>query len=172
MHYAFSIMLITASASVASAQGTSRERPDPLVAALAACRSIADSAPRLACFDQAAAGLSTALERGDVTLVTREQAAQTRRSLFGFAVPDLPSFKRRADEAELQEIRTTIVSARQAGPGRHRLQVAEANGVWETTEALSREPQAGQPVRISRGALGSYWIGIANQREVRGRRIR
>lgn len=172
MRRAFWIMLITASAGSAGAQGTSGARGDPLVSALAACPRIGDSAQRLGCFDKAAAGLTTALERGEVTLVTREQAAQTRRSLFGFAVPDLSFLKRRSDEGELREIRTTIMSARQAGPGQHRLQVAEPNGVWETTEALSREPQAGQRVRISRGALGSYWIRIDNQREVRGRRIR
>ena len=158
-------------ASAASAQKTDG-RVDPLISTLTGCRQISDQAQRLACYDKAAAGLTSAVEKGEVTLVTREQAAQTRRSLFGFAVPDFPFFKRRSGEEELREIKTTIVDARQYGPGKHRIQVAEANGVWETLESLVREPEAGQPVHITRGALGSFWIKVGNQREVRGRRVR
>ena len=108
----------------------------------------------------------------DIAVVTREQAATTRRSLFGFAVPDFPFFKRKQGDEELREIKTTIVSTRQFGPNQHRIQVAEANGVWETLESLRREPEAGQPVHITRGALGSYWLKVGNQREVRARRVR
>ena len=160
---------LAGSAVAAQPGGT---RIDPTVGAIAACRQIADSAQRLACFDKAAAGLTTAVEQGEIAVVTREQAATTRRSLFGFAVPEFPFFKRKSGDEELREVKTTIVSARQYGPGKHLLQVAEANGVWETMESLMREPEAGQPVHITRGALGSYWIKVGNQREVRGRRVR
>lgn len=160
---------LASSAAIAAPSGS---RFDPTIGAVASCRQIRDSAQRLACFDKAAAGLTTAVEQGEIAVVTREQASKTRRSLFGFAVPEFPFFKKSKDEGELKEIKTTIVSARPYGPGKHRLQVAEADGVWETTESLMREPEAGQPVTITRGALGSYWIKVGNQREVRGRRVR
>ena len=158
-------------AGTAATAAPRKSATDPTVGAIAACRQIGDSAQRLACFDKAAAGLTSAVEKGDIAVVTREQANKTRQSLFGFAVPEFPFFKRDKDEAELKEIKTTIVSARPYGPGKHRLQVAEANAVWETTESLRREPEAGQPVTITRGVLGSYWIKVGNQREVRGRRV-
>jgi len=158
-------------AGTASAAAPRGSQNDPVTGAVAACRTIGDAAQRLACFDKAAAGLASAVEKGDIAVVTREQATKTRQSLFGFAVPDFPFFKRSKEEAELKEIKTTIVSARPHGPGMHRLQVAEANAVWETMEALRREPEAGQPVTITRGVLGSYWIKVGNQREVRGRRV-
>ena len=166
------IACIAVAASPAVAAQSDKSRLDPTVGAIAACRPIADPAQRLACFDKAAAGLATAVEQGEIAVVTREQAATTRRSLFGFAVPDFPFFKRKQGDEELREIKTTIVSTRQFGPNQHRIQVAEANGVWETLESLRREPEAGQPVHITRGALGSYWLKVGNQREVRARRVR
>jgi hypothetical protein len=172
MRILLSFAFLAGLAGSAAAAQPGGSRLDPTVGAIAACRQIADPAQRLACFDKAAAGLTTAVEQGEVAVVTREQANTTRRSLFGFAVPDFPFFKRKSGDEELREIKTTIVSAREYGPGKHRIQVAEANGVWETTETLRRDPEAGQPVRITRGALGSYWIKIANQREVRARRVR
>lgn len=166
------IGLSALAASGAGAAAPARSPADTMVSALRACRQVTDPAQRLACFDKAAASLTGAVEQGEVTLVTREQATKTRRSLFGFAVPEFPFFKRRAGESDLREISTRIVSVRPYGPNRYRLGVAEADAVWETTEELAREPLAGQPVTIQRGALGSYWIKVGNGREVRGRRVR
>src|SRR5687768_1383863 len=65
-----------------------------LVRALADCRRLAEDAPRLACYDAAAARLAAAEQQGDVVVVDREQARAARRQAFGFNMPTLNIFDR------------------------------------------------------------------------------
>lgn len=153
---------------------TTQVGDDPRIAALKACRNLIGSAERLACFDKATADLAAAVTQGDIAVVSREEANRTRRSLFGFAMPDLPFFKKRGREEEVRELVTRVSNARPIGNGYYRISVEDGGAVWEMTEASAsfREPSAGESVTISRGALGSYWLKAGKQREVRVRRIR
>ncbi|HVF83731.1 MAG TPA: hypothetical protein VM913_06130 [Sphingomicrobium sp.] len=146
----------------------------PSVGAITACKRVVDQTQRLACYDSAADSLVRALQQGDVAVVSREQANRTRRSLFGFAVPDIPFLKGRSDQPEIREIRSTVVTARPFSNGLFRIVLADGSSVWETTESVGifRDPRAGEPVTIKRGVLGSYWLKVGSQREVRARRVR
>lgn len=158
------------------APGSAKAPPpqSPLVTALDRCRSIADAAQRLACFDQAAGALVAAARTGQVSVVDRGELRQARRSLFGFSMPKLPFFA--GDESGkdvTDEIETTIKAVGSIGYGKYRIILTEGNALWETTEtAISlREPQKGQKVSIKRGPMGSYFIRINGQRGVKGRRV-
>ncbi|MFM6853543.1 MAG: hypothetical protein ACKOUM_05620 [Sphingopyxis sp.] len=64
-----------------------QDAPAPRVAVLQHvfdCRTVADNAARLACFDQQVAALETAEGSRDIRIMDREQVRAARRGLFGF----------------------------------------------------------------------------------------
>ena len=157
------------------ALGKDQPKPSPLVGALEACRAIADPTQRLACYDKEAAALVTATQTGDVAVVDKAEARRARKSLFGFAMPNLPFFSgdKSADEVS-DTLETTVTKASGIGYGKFRITIAEGNAVWETTESYStmREPRAGDKISIKRGTLGSYVLRIGtNNRGVKGKRV-
>jgi hypothetical protein len=173
-----SLLLLAAAAAAAAppASRTPEMGSSQLVRSIQNCQPIKDSAARLACYDQAAAALVSATTRGDVAIVDRGQVRQVRRSLFGFALPSLPFFsgsKNREDEQEPKELQSTLASFRPIGNGFIRFALVEPASTWESTEASDVfDPKIGAKVRITHGALGSYWAEIGNERAVKVRRIR
>jgi len=136
------------------------------------CKPIADNAARLACFDTATAKLVEAQAKGDVKIVDREDIRATRRSLFGFTLPHVAFFKG-DDTAEdtPSEIDTTIKSVGAAEYGKVTLTMDDG-AVWRTTEPLPRDPRAGMPVHLKRGALGNYFLRVGSMRTVTAQRVR
>lgn len=136
---------------------------------LRACAQIANNSERLACFDREAAAVLGALEAGDFQVLERREIERTRRSLFGFTLPKLDIFG--SDEAP-DTLETTITGVRALGPDAWAIQVAEGS-VWQITNAPSRlrAPKAGDIVVIKKAALGSFFIRVAGQLGVKGRRM-
>jgi hypothetical protein len=150
-----------------------QERP-ALFEALVRCRAIAEAAARLQCFDAAAAALDQAAERRDIVVVDRGQVRESRRRLFGLALPRLPIFgggDGREDEEEITTLEGTIARASQDGYG-HWVVRLQDESLWIQTDsnALALRPRAGQPVVINRGALGSYIMRVNRQPGIRVRR--
>ena len=150
-------------------------KQSPLVGALEACRTIADPTQRLACYDKEAAALVAAAQTGEVAVVDKAEARRARKSLFGFAMPNLPFFSgdKSADEVS-DTLESTITRASGLGYGKFRITIAEGNAVWETTESYStmHEPKSGDKISIKRGTLGSYVLRIgSNNRGVKGKRV-
>jgi hypothetical protein len=150
-------------------------KQSPLVGALEACRSIANPTQRLACYDKEAAALVAAAQTGEVAVVDKAEARRARKSLFGFAMPNLPFFSgdKSADEVS-DTLESTVTRASGLGYGKFRITIAEGNAVWETTESYStmHEPMAGDKISIKRGTLGSYVLRIGrNNRGVKGKRV-
>lgn len=141
-----------------------------LIQGLAACRGIAEETARLACYDAASGRLADAVERKELVFLDRQEVSQTRRSLFGFSMPNIPFL--RDGGAEESEIETTIASATSLGQGKWQIRL-EDGAVWQTNETwlgLS-DPRPRQKIVIRRGALGNYFLRINGQRGLRGRRI-
>ena len=138
---------------------------------LKTCQSIADDAARLACFDTAVGSMVAATETGDVQVVDREDVRQTRRSLFGFSLPDLGIFGA-DDEDEDELFTTTIERVRYTGRNSARITTVEG-AVWEMNNIpRSRRPfEAGDTVEFKGAALGYYFLRIGGQMGVKGRRI-
>jgi hypothetical protein len=157
------------------AQPTEGQQRPELFEALVRCRAVADNAARLACFDSAAAALEQAAARRDVVVVDRAQVRETRRRLFGLALPRLPIFGSgeavQREEEEVDTLEGVVASAQQNDLGQWYIRLQEG-GLWVQTDhnLLALQPRAGQPVVINRGVMGSYMMRIARQPGIRVRR--
>jgi hypothetical protein len=157
-------------AAHAQPRGEQPQRPE-LFEALVRCRTVGEAAARLACFDAAAAALEQAAERRDVVVVDRAQVRESRRRLFGLALPRLPIFGGGGEEEEVASLEGVISHASQNNMGQWSVQLQEG-GTWVQTDhnMLALRPRPGQPVVINRGALGSYMMRVNRQPGIRVRR--
>lgn len=170
---AFGCLMIASSVAFAQSSGSAKDPFDPL----RACRTIAGDSERLACFDKVTATLVTAADEGDLSVVDREQVRKTRRTLFGFALPDLGIFGR-SDKAkdkdevdQIEVLNTTIASSRMTPDGIEFKTVEGAVWLIGSPPRRLMTPRAGQPVEFRKGSLSSYFIRINGQGGVKGRRI-
>lgn len=146
------------------------------VAALQACRTKADSAERLDCYDKAVDVLSAATASRDLVVIDKAEVKSARKGLFGFALPRIPFLSGREgdpdDDADARELQTTIVSARRWNRIYWRFAV-EGGAMWETTEDTRSftDPKPGAPVIIERGTLGAYYAKVGRGGRAAVRRI-
>jgi hypothetical protein len=150
--------------------------PQNAVTAVSACRQIGSDAQRLACFDQAAAALDVAVVHHDVTILNKEEVRQTRRSLFGFSMPNLAlfGFGEKADNGRNQDmlvLDTTLRTVRSVSYGKWDLETEE-DAVWRNVDLLDFAPTPGAKIHISKGTLGSFFLKIGSDRAVRAQRVR
>ncbi|MEA3031172.1 MAG: hypothetical protein QOG13_2497 [Sphingomonadales bacterium] len=173
----FAALLLGAAASAGAqprAQAGGQQRPE-LFEALIHCRALAEDAARLRCFDAAASALEQAAARRDVVVVDRAQVRETRRRLFGLALPRLPIFGSgdgvREEEEEVSSLEGVISSAEQNDLGQWYIRLREG-GLWVQTDhnLLALQPRAGQSVVINRGVMGAYMMRVARQPGIRVRR--
>jgi hypothetical protein len=135
------------------------------------CRQQADPAQRLACYDAATASLDAAEKSGDVVVVDRQQVREARRAAFGFNFA-MPSFMTRdAAPEELDRITATVESARMDATGKWVIKLADG-AVWRQidTKSIFKDPQRGSTVEIRTAAMGSYFMKVDGQRQIRVRR--
>ena len=163
-------------ALAAAAQQPSTSGAQRVLDGFAACRAIAASDARLACFDKASAALEQAVKAKDVRIVDRSDVQKARRSLFGLTLPGIGVLGGDdADEGEREaftEINTTVRSARAGPNGRAEIALAdEGSPVWQTTDALNFPPRAGAKVRIRKGAMGGFFLNV-DGRSYRAIRLR
>ena len=160
---------------VAMAQDTGAGGRSGSLDRIAACRSIADDATRLACFDRESEQLIAAAEEGAVKVVDREEAQTIRKSLYGYAVPEVSLFKPVQDEQpeDLDKLNSTITAVRSLPRGHWQVTIAEGNAVWESTTKRRglNPPKVGQKVEFEKAALGTYWMRINGQMGIKARRV-
>ena len=160
-------------ASPAGAQtAADTARPDVL-RSLLACREITGAEARLACFDGAAAAFDSAEQQGEVTVIDRVQARETRARLFGLDLETANLFGRLRPEAPVEAVETTLVSARQDGRGQWTFVLADGS-TWRQIdmERVTGRTSPGAAVRIRKAAMGSYLLSVSGSRSVRARRER
>jgi len=147
-------------------------RADRSLDALAQCARIPDDAERLACFDREAAQLITAVDTGEMRIVEKGEVEETRKRLFGYALPRTRIFDG-DDGRELDLLETTITSVRQVAPGEWHFRVAEGNALWrvKNDSVRMKTPKAGEKVVFKKAAVGTYFIRINGRTGVRGNRI-
>jgi len=174
--YVLAAAALAALPGVALAQAEPRQQQRPeLFEALVRCRAVTDDAARLRCFDAAAAALDAAAARREVVVVDRAQVRESRRRLFGLALPRLPIFgggdDGDEDEDEVDHVEGVVASASQNGNGQWVVRLQDG-ATWVQTDnnALALRPRAGQPVVVNRGALGSYMMRVNRQPGIRVRR--
>jgi hypothetical protein len=139
------------------------------VQSLLACRSIADSAQRLACYDRTTGPVAQAIERKDLVLIDKERASAAKRSLFGFSVPDFAGLLGGGD---VKEIQSTVSGITNNLDGGWTIKLADAS-VWTQTDdtPVALPPRRGDKVIVRRGTLGSYFLRLGSQPGFKVRRI-
>lgn len=164
---------LAAAAAAAALSGQSapaQERPEALTR-LMACRDVAESAARLACYDAAAGAFDSAERQGDVVVIDRAVVAESRRQLFGFELPTLPRMFGPEGATEVSSIETTLQGATQVGDSRWVFRLADG-GVWRQidSEPVRFQNRPGQPVRVRKASMGSFLLTVGGSRAVRVRR--
>jgi len=158
-----------------AAPGHAQPRPEGRAAVLQKltdCRKLTDGVARLACYDEATAGLEQAEAKGEIVVVDREQAQNVRRQAFGFSLPSLSIFERGEKPEDLSNVTGQIESARLNRSGKWVVQLTDS-AVWEQidTTPVVRRPRPGMTVKIRKAALGSFFMNIDGQTAVRARRV-
>ncbi len=173
------VVPITVAVAFAVAGPVLAAEPVPVakpVAALQACRTIADPVTRVACYDRAVDALNVATTAGDIAIVERTEVRKARKGLFGFTLPRIGFLTGKPDNAEdvadAKELNTVITGSRSIGNGKWRFTV-EGGGLWETVEASMgfSDPLPGRKVLIEKGSLGAYFVKVEKGRRVQAKRI-
>ncbi len=145
--------------------------PPQVYKLLIECRTLADPAARLSCYDTKVAALQLAQEQRQIVIVDQQEVREAKKGLFGFSLPQIKLFGGGSDE-DVNDLETTITSARQHTHGRWRFVLADG-AVWDQVdnEALVISPRNGDKILIKRAAFGSFRAKINNQPAIRVRRV-
>jgi hypothetical protein len=159
-------------AGPALAQQAPGDGSSALVDDIAACRGVADTTARLACYDKAAAALQSARDRRELIVVSKETVKQTRRRLFGIALPQIKLFGDGVDEGEaVESITAKVTSARRTDYARWTIRLDDGS-TWTTLEDFRlRGPRSGDTLVIKRAAMGSFLGSLNGARSVRMMRV-
>lgn len=145
---------------------------DRLISAVTDCRKIDDPGARVACYDRAADALQKAAGANELTVMSREEVAQKRRSLFGLPIDEGKLFGQPARNLPPIETLDSTVTRRTI-TGRDTFAVTLADGsVWRTLERARVAPEVGDGVHVSRGAMKGYFASFRGARGVRVERSR
>lgn len=158
-------------ASPLAAQDYAAASQPDYVENLKACQTLTDDMARLACFDSAVGAILAANEAGDVQVIDKEDVRETRRSLFGFSLPNIGLFGGDDDEED-EQFETTIASVRYVGRNSARFTTSEG-AVWELNNipARLRTIEAGNRVVFKKASMGYFFVRIAGQTGIKGRRV-
>ena len=142
----------------ASAQEMPKTATPKLFEDVVSCRTIQDSAERLACYDRGVAALDTAQKSNELYVADKAAMKEARKGLFGFSLPKLKIFGDQ-DLGELDELETTITAV---GPGPRGYIFTLADGAkWmQTDKRYMDRPKVGAKIHIKKAALGSYMASI------------
>jgi hypothetical protein len=169
-------LLISAAFAMLGASTASAQRPvatgtPATMQRLLNCRSIQDSAQRLACFDRETAAVDQAINKKDFVMIDKQRVTQTKRALFGFSIPDFGGLFGGGGD-EVKEISSTVVSASQNGYLGWTVKLADGSTWAQTDDAqLGLDPRKGDKVVVHRGTLGAFFLRVAGQPGFKVKRI-
>ena len=123
------------------------------------CKAVADTAARLACYDQNVAAMSAAVSTQQLVVADRETMREARRGLFGLSLPSLKLFGGDDDAETVKEIEGTLAAVRSASDGMPVFVLTDATR-WKQTDGRSVFAKAGAKIKIKRSALGSYMATV------------
>lgn len=158
------------SAPAAAAPTATPQAAPPSYQAVINCRAIAEPTARLACFDQTVGVLAESVTTRQVLVVDKAMVRETKRSLFGIALPKLRIFGPDNDEEEVDQIASTIQSLSETREGLSIFGLADGSR-WRQTEGRYMFPKVGQPIVVKRASLGGYMAKVNGQIAVRVVRI-
>jgi hypothetical protein len=138
---------------------------------LIACRSITDSAQRLACYDRQSDALSTALAKKEVVVIDKARASAAKKSLFGFSIPNFGGLFG-GNEDEVKEISSTAARVSQDPYGAYVVTLADGSTWYQQDDApLGLGPEKGDKIVVRRGSFGAFFLSVNGQPGIRVKRI-
>jgi hypothetical protein len=153
----------------ASAQEMPKPATPKLFEDVINCRTIQDSAERLACYDRGVAALDTAQKSNELYVADKAAMKEARKGLFGFSLPKLKIFGDE-DLGDLDELETTI-SAVSTGQRGYIFTLADGARWMQTDKKYMDRPKVGAKIRIKKAALGSYMANIEKKTGFRVERM-
>lgn len=132
------------------------------------CRAVAESAARLACFDQAVAAMETAQTSGELVSIDKAQRRAARRQAFGLPLPSFSFLDRGERPEEANRIVATVASAKADPYGKWTIRLDDG-AVWRQIDdtELDKPPRPGSKAEIERAMLGSFRMKIDGQFPIR-----
>jgi len=163
--------LAAIAATGATAKPIPPSAPPAAVQSLLSCRSIADSAQRLACYDKAAQGFADAMGKKEVVVIDKARANEARRSLFGFTIPNFGALLGGGGD-EISQIESTVTDVVEGAYGTLTLRLADGS-TWTQIDdtPVALPPRRGDKVVVRRGALGAYFVKLGSQPGFKARRV-
>lgn len=171
------VLLTGAALTVSASPGLAQVDPAIILNIMHECAKIDDPTARLACYDNnVRAGGATGAIPGQMSR-PNGGGAVVNPTAGGFGADDLRTQSPERFNPERngpKEIATTVAAARERQPGIY-LVTLSSGAQWLFTEGVSytyNPPKKGDPVRIERGALGSYLMMVGKQNGVKVMRIK
>lgn len=165
------VAFVTVDAGTAYAKGPVSTGTPQQMQKLLDCRSILDSAQRLACYDREASAVEQAITKKDFVMIDKQRATQTKRALFGFSIPDFGGLFGGGGD-EVKEITSTVVSASKFGYMGWQVKLADGSTWAQTDDAeLGLDPRKGDKVVVVRGTLGAFFLRVAGQPGIKVKRV-
>ena len=159
--------------ALAADKADSIAAPPAIYTDLVACKNIANSEQRLACFDTKVAALETAQTNNQLVIADREQVREARRGVFGLSLPRIKLFDGAAEKGDnVDEIEATISSVLTLRSGKWLIKLDDG-ALWQQTDTKSMmsSPDSGDAIIIKRGALGSFVAKVNDGRAFKVKRI-
>ncbi|WP_184001364.1 hypothetical protein [Stakelama sediminis] len=154
---------------LAAAQNKSDERSQLFDQAVA-CRKIADSDQRLACYDRTVGALDAAQKKDEVYIVDRDQVHKARKSLFGFSLPKIKLFG--GDKDQIDHI-TTIVTGISHDQNNRMIFTVKGGAKWhQIGDRVVVGVRPGTQVTIKTAAFGSYFADFKGSSSMRVQRVK
>jgi hypothetical protein len=164
-------VLVLAMAARSDARSVPNTGTPQSVQQLIACRSIADSAQRLACYDRQSDALSSAIAKKEVVVIDKARATAAKKSLFGFSIPNFGGLFGGNDD-EVKEISSTVARVSQDPYGAYVVTLADGSTWYQQDDApLGLGPEKGDKIVVRRGSFGAFYLSVNGQPGIRVKRI-
>lgn len=169
--------LISAMVMLAPVAAASKEvTPDKaaVLKSLLDCRTKADPAERLACYDAAAARFEAAAAQGDVVVVDREQIRTIKRQSFGLTLPSFAIFSGGTKTEEIDTRIELVLDRVQPGEDGHLQFVFDDGAVWRQFDGgdIYPRPRQGMKAVITKGVVGAYFLSLEGKPGFKVQRLR
>jgi hypothetical protein len=140
---------------------------DPSLDSLIACSRLTSGTERLACFDREMAEISKSNSQ------PTSAGALTAEQRFGLSDKQASDLKTATAEAPAPSALHARIASVSQSPSQRQMFVLDNAQSWQQIELdPDFDVHVGQMVRISKGALGSFWLSTDSHRATRIKRIR